>query len=136
MKKISDLELKELQAAAKKLLNDNDAISNLIADMDKSFKDLGDRNAAAHAKHDAEHPEQAACDHGVFFDKEKAEKMISESLVDLDKDEDPALAFIMGSFASPSIKKMFPRLCGLCPKGCGFNGIAYASMDHYIMGDW
>ena len=34
------------------------------------------------------------------------------------------------------VRAKFPRLHGLCPKGCGYNGIGYASMEHYVMGDW
>lgn len=54
------------------------------------------------------------CDHGVTFDEEAAKKA---------KDE-------------YEIRKRWPRLHGVCPKGCGFNGIAYASHAHYIWGDW
>jgi len=74
------------------------------------------------------------CDHGVTFDEVAAKKMLAET--PQDKNLDPALAFIMGSPATGSIKKRWPRLCGPCPKGCGFNGIAYASYAHYIYGDW
>lgn len=34
------------------------------------------------------------------------------------------------------VRKRWPRLDGLCPLGCGYNGIAYASKEHYVMGDW
>lgn len=53
------------------------------------------------------------CDHSVSFD-EKAAKELSAS----------------------EIRRRWPRLDGLCPKGCGFNGIAYASFLHYVSGDW
>lgn len=53
------------------------------------------------------------CDHGVTFDLEAAKK--------LDKYE---------------IRRRWPRLFGKCPKGCGYLGIAYASTQHYLMGDW
>ena len=53
------------------------------------------------------------CDHGVKFDPEEAKG--------LDAYE---------------VRKKFPRMWGPCPKGCGFNGIAYASPEHYIAGDW
>ena len=53
------------------------------------------------------------CDHGVFFDHDAAMYMTVQQ-----------------------IREFFPRLNGLCPKGCGFYGIAYASKEHYLMGDW
>ena len=111
-----------------------DKFEELIAAMDKGFKELGERNAAAKAKEAEENPEQAKCDHGVVFDLEEAKRILDTSIVD--EDEDPALAFIMGPSATPEIRKRFPRLCGECPKGCGYNGIAYASFEHYTYGDW
>ncbi len=110
------------------------SLEEIIAQMDKSFDELGKRNAEAHAKYDAEHPEQAGCNHGVFFDLEEAKKILDQSVID--PDEDPALSFIMGPSTTPEIRKRFPRLCGLCPKGCGYNGIYYASYEHYTYGDW
>lgn len=74
------------------------------------------------------------CDHGVTFDLDEAKKILATSV--LNEDDDPALAFIMGPSTTPEIRKRFPRLCGPCPKGCGYDGIAYASMEHYIYGDW
>lgn len=61
-------------------------------------------------------PEHKDCDHGVVFDHEKYKKHPNMS---------PA-----------EVQKRWPRGWGLCPKGCGFNGIAYASFEHYIAGDW
>jgi hypothetical protein len=55
----------------------------------------------------------AECDHGIVFDPEAAK----------------------GKTAS-EIKQRWPRLFGVCPKGCGFEGIAYASTLHFISGDW
>lgn len=53
-----------------------------------------------------------ACDHGVVFDE-------------------------VAWRADPSdVQKRWPRLMGVCPKGCGYRGIAYASYLHYIAGDW
>lgn len=57
----------------------------------------------------------AECDHGVVFDEDAAE---AEQL------------------SSHEIQKRWPRLTGLCPLGCGFNGIGYASFKHYVYGDW
>lgn len=53
------------------------------------------------------------CDHGVSFDKEAAESLSTEE-----------------------IRRRWPRLFGLCPKGCGYDGIYYASYAHYVYGDW
>lgn len=70
------------------------------------------------------------CNHGIVFDVEEANKILSNWA--------PAstVEFIMGNPAASKIRKRFPRLCGLCPKGCGYNGIYYASEEHYIAGDW
>lgn len=56
---------------------------------------------------------RSTCDHGVTFDKEAA----------------------VGLSAS-EIRRRWPRCGGHCPKGCGYHGIAYASYEHYTMGDW
>lgn len=55
------------------------------------------------------------CHHGVTFDKVVAD------LQKLDTQE---------------IRKRWPRLCGPCPLGCGYRGIAYASKAHFVYGDW
>lgn len=55
---------------------------------------------------------QRACDHGVTFD---------DAGLNLSSDE---------------VRRRWPRLNGPCPKGCGYVGIAYASPEHYIAGDW
>ena len=55
------------------------------------------------------------CDHGLVFDEE------------LCKRESPG---------AHHVRKQFPRLDGVCPKGCGFHGIAYASFAHFLWGDW
>jgi hypothetical protein len=58
-------------------------------------------------------PPEQPCDHGLKFDLAAAEDM------------------------TPSqVRKVFPRLKGVCPKGCGFYGIAYVSLAHYVYGDW
>lgn len=54
------------------------------------------------------------CDHGVVYDSSK----------------------ITPGMTATEVQKMFPRLSGTCPLGCGYHGIAYASMEHYTMGDW
>ena len=55
----------------------------------------------------------AECDHGVTFDEKASEGL-----------------------EYTEVRKRWPRLFGECPKKCGFNGIGYASMMHYVMGDW
>ena len=59
--------------------------------------------------------EKEKCDHGVTFDHEaaRAEKL-----------------------SSYQVRERWPRLFGECPKGCGFNGIGYASRAHFVYGDW
>ena len=62
----------------------------------------------------AGHPyRETECDHGITFDRDAAK--------DLTKEE---------------VRQRWPRLFGICPKGCGYNGIYYASMAHYVYGDW
>lgn len=58
-------------------------------------------------------PVTPSCDHGVTFDEQAAQGLdVSE------------------------VRSRWPRLYGPCPKGCGFSGIAYAGLSHYIHGDW
>jgi hypothetical protein len=70
------------------------------------------------------------CDHGVTFDEEEAHKVLGEWQAKSD------VEFIMGNPASRNIRRLWPRLDGKCPKGCGYVGIGYASEAHYILGDW
>lgn len=63
-------------------------------------------------KHDALHDPEP-CDHGITFDLREAK------------------AYTIGE-----VRHKFPRLDGKCPKDCGFEGIGYASMAHFIYGDW
>lgn len=53
------------------------------------------------------------CDHGITFDLR--------------------VAF---NLSSDQVRRRWPRLNGLCPKGCGYDGVYYASYIHYIYGDW
>lgn len=57
----------------------------------------------------------AECDHGVIFDQATAD---AERL------------------PPHEVRKRWPRLDGECPLGCGYRGIAYASMTHYLYGDY
>jgi hypothetical protein len=70
------------------------------------------------------------CDHGVTFDERAAAKLLAGW------QPSDVTAFVMGNPMSQEVRKRWPRLHGLCPKGCGFSGIAYASDAHYTMGDW
>lgn len=80
-------------------------------------------------------PEHENCNHGITFDLEEAKKILAG--IKEDSYDDPALSFIMGPVkGTAAIRKRFPRLCGVCPKGCGYNGIYYASSEHYYYGDW
>lgn len=54
------------------------------------------------------------CDHGVTYDRSQ----------------------ISAGAPAHEVRKKYPRLDGTCPLGCGYVGIAYASMEHYVMGDW
>jgi hypothetical protein len=74
--------------------------------------------------------EASECDHGVTFDEAEARKMLA------DWKPSDAVSFVMGNPIASEIRKRWPRLWGPCPKGCGYNGIAYASYAHYTMGDW
>jgi hypothetical protein len=110
------------------------SIQESIENLRKFGEELNKANEDAHKKWAEENPEQAACTHGIMFDKEAAQKMLDEATVD--PNLSPDVAFIMGSPAHSKIRKRWPRLSGPCPKGCGYNGIAYASYEHYIYGDW
>ena len=55
----------------------------------------------------------AECTHGVTFDRDAARGLDARE-----------------------VRRRWPRLFGPCPLGCGFDGIGYASYEHYIMGDW
>ena len=77
--------------------------------------------------------ERDPCDHGVTFDAGEARKVLERVTVG---HADAAVAFIMGNPNAAEVRRRWPRLQGNCPKGCGFHGIAYASYEHYLTGDW
>ncbi len=54
------------------------------------------------------------CTHGVVFDADDASSMAT----------------------SYEVRKKYPRLDGKCLLGCGYIGISYVSMQHYMYGDW
>jgi hypothetical protein len=59
------------------------------------------------------------CDHGVTFDEAEVQRRQR-----------------LNPPSASEVRRRWPRLFGPCPKGCGYNGIAYASFLHYVMGDW
>lgn len=69
------------------------------------------------AASEAEKEKYGGCDHGVTFDE-----------VEFHEANPPMSAW--------EVRKRWPRLGGRCPKGCGYSGIAYVSMMHYLAGDW
>ena len=70
------------------------------------------------------------CDHGLTFDEAEARKILGGWEP---KDE---VEWIVGNPSCAEIRRRWPRLYGPCPKGCGYDGIAYVSAEHYAMGDW
>lgn len=141
MKQRTPEEIAELVKAAQDIINDPEKYKkfqqeteDFLADFNKGMKELQDQIELDNKKWAQENPEQAQCDHGVIFDKDEALKLIEK--MPIDPSLDAGTAFIIGSPASLEIRKRWPRLAGSCPKGCGFNGIAYASYEHYIYGDW
>ena len=74
------------------------------------------------------------CNHGVTFDAEAARALLRAAPPPKD-----AVSFIMGNPASAEVRKRWPRGWFTAEKPCptcGFVGIAYASSEHYIAGDW
>lgn len=57
--------------------------------------------------------EEDKCDHGVVFDPEGAHDL-----------------------SAHEVRERWPRLDGACPLGCGYFGTSYASLEHYVAGDW
>lgn len=104
----------------------------VMADLEKIIAEFDALRFEAEKK---VHPEQAACNHGITFDQEEADKLIAAHPENPDN-LPPDVAFIMGPSYSKDIRKRWPRLSGLCPLGCGYNGIYYASFAHYTYGDW
>jgi len=74
-----------------------------------------------------EEPVKEKCDHGITFDAEAARALLASGTV---------TNFILGNDQAPEVRRCWPRLNGKCPKGCGYEGIAYASTEHYVAGDW
>jgi hypothetical protein len=71
------------------------------------------------------------CNHGVTFDPVAAKALLAEW-----RGPKSDVEFIMGNPMSAEIRKRWPRLFGKCPLGCGYEGIYYASREHYAAGDW
>ena len=55
---------------------------------------------------------QKDCNHGCTFDADAARGL-----------------------SAPEVRERWPRFFGLCPT-CGYEGIYYASREHYYSGDW
>jgi hypothetical protein len=45
----------------------------------------------------------------------------------------PAFVSVPGMPAD-EVRRLYPRFHGICR--CGYRGIAYASFQHYVAGDW
>ena len=70
------------------------------------------------------------CSHGLFFDEEEARRILDGWEPKTDAE------WVMGNPGSAEVRRRWPRLHGPCPLKCGFSGIAYASPEHYALGDW
>lgn len=60
-------------------------------------------------------PDPDLCEHGITFDEDEAKS---------------------SKHTSNEIRQRWPRLFGECSLGCGYHGIYYASLAHFIYGDW
>ena len=79
------------------------------------------------------------CDHGITFDEDEAKRVLSGTKEQ--SSGDPAVDFVLGPMnGSDAVRKRWPRGWSTkekpCPKGCGYEGIYYASYAHYLYGDW
>ena len=97
-------------------INSPEELEKAIEKMAKTFQSMSDEIATSKEQYALEHPEQVKCDHGVIFDEDEYKK-------------NP-------NMPAHEVRKRWPRGWGPCPKGCGFEGIAYGSWLHYIAGDW
>jgi len=82
---------------------------------------------------------QEVCDHGLTFDEAEAKRVLRETSEK--SSGDASVDFIVGPMnATAIIRKRWPRGWFTkekpCPKGCGYEGIAYVSYAHYFYGDW
>lgn len=114
--------------------NIKEVMKDLFEELFIQFEEYDKQRKAEEKQWALDNPVQAACDHGLSFDKEAAQKLLDET--PQDPDTDPEIAFIMGSPAHAEIRKRWPRLSGECPKGCEYSGIAYCSTEHFSYGDW
>ena len=107
LNRIARLLISEWERVERKPVN----VSYVATFVDLARAVIADRAASTHAPAVDRAPQ--SCDHGVSFDP-RAAKGLSAS----------------------EIEQRWPRLYGACPKGCGFDGISYASALHYLSGDW
>lgn len=73
----------------------------------------------------------ATCDHDVVFDRIECENLSKEHKLTRSESLE-----VHNTILVQMIRERWPRLDGQCPLGCGFHGIAYASVLHYVCGDW
>ena len=111
--KLSDKELEEISQAANEILSHPDKIREFLANPIGETSPLYRLLEGTSDVQETTVPKNI-CDHGVTFDAADAKTL--------------------GSTAA--VRKKYPRGWGPCPKGCGYDGIAYASWQHYYAGDW
>jgi hypothetical protein len=73
------------------------------------------------------------CNHGVTFDERQWEEAYRRFKADTRGMTDQVL---LNAVFTHEVRRRWPRLDGKCPKGCGYEGICYASTAHYVAGDW
>jgi len=84
--------------------------ARLVTVEDDSFDLFGTQDDA---EREDQKERQRECTHGITFDE------------------------VQGLRMSPiNVRRLWPRLFGPCPLGCGYSGIYYASWAHFIAGDW
>jgi hypothetical protein len=118
--KLTSKEISDLSKAAQDLLNDPVEYKKFEEEHKKYFAEFyegvdafNEKLKSDHEKWTQDNPVQAQCDHGITFDMEAAKGL-----------------------TAAEVQARWPRGWGLCPKGCGFDGIAYASAEHFLYGDW
>lgn len=85
-----------------------------------------------------EDDEKTGCDHGVVFDEDACRALYADwkQFVEANWPMSSEQYARFGQQFTSEVRQRWPRLWGKCPKGCGFDGIAYASQLHFVMGDW
>ncbi len=70
------------------------------------------------------------CTHGLEFDPQEANRILG------DWKPMSTAEWVAGNPRYKLVRERFPRLSGKCPLGCGFEGTAYYSMEHFVAGGW